>query len=307
MLQTTIKGEVNISGIALHSGKTAYLRLKPLPAGSGIIFKRTDLAEDNIIEATYLNVSKTVMCTEIANKAGANVTTIEHLMAAFFFLDLDNVMVEVSTSELPVLEGASYGYMQAILEVGLANLPVSKKVLRIKKPISCELGETRLTIEPSEDFIINAKINFEHEFIGEQSYTYKHGEFSNSEDISKAKTFGFMKDVEQLYANGLALGASADNATILTEAGVLEGCKLTYKDEFVRHKVLDMCGDLYLAGHPILGKVTAFKPSHFANNQLVRQIYRNPENYTIEFLELHGGVYDIPNKRAAAVLAAKSH
>ena len=300
MNQRTVNEAVSIKGRALHSGKEVEVTLKPLAAESGIIFKRTDLKGDNVIEAKYSNVTSTTLCTEIGNEAGAKVATIEHLMAAFFFLGIDNILVEVRGSELPAVDGSAYGFMQKILKVGLKELDSPKSILEILETVSIKSDKWELSIKPSESFIINGSISFEHSFINNQSYSYRYGEYVDAADISKAKTFGFLKDIDFLHKNGIGLGANSTNSNIITENGILDGCKLSYKDEFVKHKILDMCGDLYLSGYVIKGEITAFKPGHLANNQLLKAIFNSKANYNVKH-NIKTVVFKYPKREDAGV------
>lgn len=281
MLQKTIKQEVVIKGVALHSGKEALLRLKPLKSGEGIVFKRVDLAGDNTIPANYQNVSSTVMNTEIANGKGAKVATIEHLMAAFFFLGIDNILVELDAPEVPVVDGSAFAYMEAIKKVGLRTLSAARKVVRVVRDIKIKDSYWSVAVSPSEKFRVSSTIDFDHPAIGCQSYDFTLGEFPEANDISKAKTFGFLKDVQTLHSRGLALGANATNVTVLTENGVAEECKLFYGNDFVRHKVLDFCGDIYLGGALILGDFTSYKAGHEANNRLLHAIFKDKANFEV--------------------------
>lgn len=281
MKQATVDSVVTIKGIALHSGKQVVMNIKPLEDNQGIIFKRVDLPKHNKIKANYKNVSSTTLCTEISNKKGAKVATIEHLMAAFFFLGIDNALVEVDSTELPSSDGSAYNFIKQILKVGIKELSYPKNVLKILKPVVIKNDVWELSIKPSNSFIVNAQISFSHKLIGTQKYTYKYGEHYNANDIYKAKTFGFLKDAEKLHKAGIGLGANNKNSNILTDNSLMEGCELSYENEFVKHKILDLCGDLYLSDYFIQGEITANKPGHFSNNQLLKSIFSSKYNYCI--------------------------
>lgn len=281
MKQATISDIIIIKGVSLHGGKQVVMKLKPLEANSGIIFKRVDLQKNNTIVAHYKNVSSTNLCTEISNNKGAKVATIEHLMAAFFFLGIDNVLVELDEAEVPASDGSAYNFIKQILKVGVKELSYSKSILKVLKQVSIKSDVWELSIKPSDSFIVHGKVDFSHSLIGSQSYTYQYGKYSNEKDIYKAKTFGFLKDAEKLHKQGIGLGANSKNSNILTDTSLMEGCKLSYQDEFVKHKILDLCGDLYLSGYFIQGEITASKPGHLSNNNLLRNIFVNKSNYCI--------------------------
>lgn len=281
MQQLTIKHSVEYQDKALHSARPVKMVFKPAKANTGIIFKRVDLSNNNIIEANYKHITSTNLCSEIGNKDGAKVSTIEHLMAALFFLGIDNIIIEIDNIELPASDGSAYNFMQLLLQAGIIELPASKNILEVIKPVTVEVKGGRATLEPCDNFIIDATIDFAHSAIKTQQYTYYYNQHPNSVDIAKAKTFGFLKDAPKLHALGLGLGANVTNTNILTDDGVLEGCKLSYKQEFVKHKILDLCGDLFLSGMFIKGKVTAYKPSHASNHMLLSQLFSNKNNFRV--------------------------
>ncbi|MGV3278519.1 UDP-3-O-acyl-N-acetylglucosamine deacetylase [Rickettsiales bacterium LUAb2] len=281
MKQLTIKKPVEIKGVALHSGKEITMKLIPLEANQGIIYKRTDLAENNIIEAKPNNVHFTTLCTQIDNGHGAVVSTIEHLMSALYHLGIDNLMIEVNGSELPVLDGSANVFVKKIAKAGIKQLDADKKFLKILKPLEIKSDKWSVSIKPSEQFVIDMIIDFAHPTIGRQRYKYVEGKTNYLRAISRARTFGFLKDVEFLRSQGLGRGASVENTVVLDETSLYKDCKLRYKNEFVRHKILDMCGDLYVAGFRIQGEIFAEKPGHQANNLLLREIFSDPSNYEI--------------------------
>ncbi|MCE2992671.1 MAG: UDP-3-O-acyl-N-acetylglucosamine deacetylase [Alphaproteobacteria bacterium] len=278
--QKTLKSSVKTSGIGVHSGVTANLTIKPASVDSGIVFVRSDLKESNIIPAVYDKVIDARLCTIIQNDAGARVSTIEHLMSAFYGLGIDNAIVEIDQEEMPIMDGSSATFIALIEKAGIIAQSKGKKYLRITKAIEIEEGDKKIIIEPSDQFSINCAINFSHPVIGQQEVSFS-ADCDYRYDVSRARTFGFAHEIEQLKKMGLARGGSLDNAVGLDETSVLNPEGLRYEDEFVRHKLLDMLGDLKLAGMEILGKVSAFKPSHQLNNTLLRKIFESVGSFEI--------------------------
>lgn len=278
--QRTLKGSIKTSGIGVHSGVTANLTIKPAPVDSGIVFVRIDLRESNIVPASYDKVIDARLCTVIQNESGARVSTIEHLMSAFYGLGIDNAIVEIDQEEMPIMDGSSAIFISLIEKVGVVSQSKGKKYLRILKTIEVEEGDKRISIEPADDFSVSCAIDFSHPAIGQQEISFSSGCDYNY-DVSRARTFGFAHEIEQLKKMGLARGGSLDNAVGLDETSVLNPEGLRYEDEFVRHKLLDMLGDLKLAGMEILGKVSASKPSHQLNNNLLRKIFQSTDSFEI--------------------------
>jgi UDP-3-O-[3-hydroxymyristoyl] N-acetylglucosamine deacetylase len=280
-LQQTLAIPVSCQGIGLHSGKAVNLKVLPAKENTGFLFKRVDLSSNNMIEATYANVVDTKMCTVIANEYGVKVATIEHLMSALWGCGIDNAVIEVDAEEMPAMDGSSAAYVALFEKAGLKLLDAPRKYIEIVKPIKIEDGDKVIELAPNQDFVVDCKIEFDHKIIGEQSYLYNQNEDSYNFDISRARTFGFLKDLEYLKQNGLAKGASLDNAVGLDEEKVLNPEGLRYFNEFVRHKILDCIGDLYLAGLRIKCMVKISKSGHGLHNLILRKLFAEPESYKI--------------------------
>ena len=273
-MQQTLNKTIELRGIGLHSGKTVTLRLVPAAAGHGIVFKRVDLEEGaNLIPAVYDRVVDTRLCTLIANEYGAKVGTIEHLMAALRGCGIDNVLVELDAAEVPVMDGSSKPFVDAIDFVGAKKQDKPRRAIKILKDITVQDGDKFVRLSPSNVPVFKGRIVFSHADIGTQDYTLKlvNGNFRH--DVSDCRTFGFAKEAEMLRAAGLGLGGSLENAIILDDHGVMNPDGLRCTDEFIRHKILDAVGDLYLAGGPILGAYDGFKAGHALNNAILHALF----------------------------------
>ena len=300
-MQHTLKTSTTTSGIGLHSGKTISLALHPAPAGHGIVFARTDLSGDNRIPARWDLVTDTRLCTMITNSSGANVGTIEHLMAALRGCGVDNVLVEIDGPEIPVMDGSSKPFVEMIDRVGIASQDAARKAIRILKPVTVEENGKRVSLVPAEEFIFSGEIEFDHPDIGHQRYEIKllNGNFRH--DLADSRTFGFFHEVEMMRKMGLALGGSLDNAIVLDKEKVMNPDGLRHDNEFIRHKLLDAIGDLYLAGMPILGAYEGVKAGHAINNAVLHKLFATPDAFEIIELQ-HVAVPKAP--RVAATVAA---
>jgi len=271
--QQTLANEIVCSGIGVHTGITINMRICPSNVNHGIIFIRSDLKNNNSILALFDRVVDTSMCTKIANAYGAEVGTIEHLMSALWGSGIDNALVYLDGPEVPIMDGSSDCFMRLIRETGIEVQSELRKFLKISKAVRVELDGKSITAEPDASFAVDFMIDFNNEYIKAQSYNF------NCDDdfemkIGKARTFGFVKDVEHLKRMGLAKGASLDNAIAIGDNGILNQEGLRYSNEFVRHKILDCIGDLYLAGARIKGKIRAVKSGHHLNNLLLKKIFK---------------------------------
>ncbi|HEX9777409.1 MAG TPA: UDP-3-O-acyl-N-acetylglucosamine deacetylase [Geopsychrobacteraceae bacterium] len=285
ILQRTINTSTEISGIGLHSGANIRLRLRPAEANTGIIFHRRDGERTVAIKAAAENVVDTRMAT-VLGRDGLSVSTVEHFLAALAACGIDNLHVDIDGPEIPILDGSAAPFIQQLQKVGTRNLDASRKFIAIRKPIELIEGEKRINIIPSRFFRITFDIAFEHKAIALQQYSMKFSSESFSKEIAPARTFGFLHEVEYLKANGLARGGSLDNAVVINEEGVMNPEGLRFQDEFVRHKILDACGDFSLLGHPMLGHIRAFKAGHDINAKMVRKILDTPDCWTyVEFSE----------------------
>lgn len=279
--QRTLKSTIQTSGIGVHSGNHVNLKIKPSAENTGIVFVRTDAKSNNIIPALYHKVIDTRLCTVIENESGLRVSTIEHLMSAFYGMGIDNAIVEIDNEEMPIMDGSSATFIALIEKAGVITQRETKRYIKILKPIEIIDGDKRITIEPADHLEIDCSIDFAHPSIGQQSLNFSSIESNYSYDISRARTFGFAHEIEQLRMMGLARGGSLENAIGLDETSVLNPEGLRFQDEFVRHKLLDLLGDLYVAGFNIIGKITAHKPSHTLNNLILRKLFSETESFEI--------------------------
>lgn len=295
--QRTIQKTISLSGIGLHSGKEARITLKPAAVNKGILFSRSDRPENLPIEANFRNVTNTQMATTLG-KGDGSISTVEHLMAALHGFGIDNLLIEVSGAEVPIMDGSSATFCRAILEAGIETQTVSRTTLRIKKRVEVKLAEKWAVVEPSGVFEVHASIDWDHPAIGFQEFHYVDGK-TDFMEIASARTFGFMKDVEALKKMGLALGGSLENAVVLDHALILNPDGLRYPDEFVRHKVLDALGDFKLAGIAIQGCFKLHRAGHDLHRSILAEIFKDPSNYEI--------VEELPNFASAepAFIAAK--
>jgi UDP-3-O-[3-hydroxymyristoyl] N-acetylglucosamine deacetylase len=281
--QVTIRREVRIEGIGLHSGKQASITLKPALPNTGVLFVRKDLSNPVAIPASFEFVTQTQLATTLG-RGEATISTVEHLLCAFKLLGVDNALVEVDGPEVPIMDGSAAQFCDAILAAGFFDQSVARKVAVLKKRIEVRKGDKIALIEPSSHLQIKAKIEWAHNAIGTQEMIYSVGK-SDYREISRARTFGFLKDVEALQKKGLILGGSYDNAIVLDADKVVNPEGLRYPDEFVRHKVLDAIGDFALAPIPFVGNVTLFKAGHELHAELVQSIFSHPDNYEVKTLE----------------------
>ena len=267
--QQTISKPVSVSGIGLHSGVKVNMRLLPAQANFGIKFFRTDLVSSEPVEALWSNVSNTQLSTTISNDEGVSVSTIEHLMSALSGLHIDNLIIEIDGPEVPIMDGSSKDFVDLIDLTPIKNLNQKRKIIKIKKNIKVVNEESSVELKPNGQFSIDFEIDFPSKVISKQSCHLQLVNGNYKTDIASARTFGFEKDVDSLRSNGLALGGSLDNAVVVGDNRILNKEGLRFKDEFVRHKILDSIGDLYLAGNPIQGYFYGNKSGHFLNNQLL--------------------------------------
>lgn len=271
--QRTLKNIIRATGVGLHSGEKVYLTLKPAPVDSGIVFVRTDLDPVVEIPARASNVGETTMSTTLV-KGDVKVDTVEHLLSAMAGLGIDNAYVELSASEVPIMDGSAGPFVFLIQSAGLQEQEAAKKFIRIKREVTVEEGDKRATFVPFDGFKVSFEIDFDHPvFRGRtQKATVDFSSTSFVKEVSRARTFGFMRDIEYLRSQNLALGGSVENAIVVDEYRVLNEDGLRYEDEFVKHKILDAIGDLYLLGKPLVARYVACKSGHGLNNQLARAL-----------------------------------
>jgi len=277
--QQTISKPLSIRGIGLHTGKEVTMKLYPAEAGYGIKFIRKDIKDNNVIEALWSNVSCTKLSTTISNQTGTSVSTIEHLMSALSGLHIDNIKIEIDGPEVPIMDGSSIKFVDLIDQTSIQSLNKRRKILKVKKNIKVENNSASVELKPNDQFSIDFEIDFPSKLVSKQSCHLQLVNGNYKTDIASARTFGFEKDVDMLRSNGLALGGSLDNAVVVGESKILNSDGLRFKDEFVRHKILDSIGDLYLAGSPIQGYFLGNKSGHHLNNLLLRSLFADNNNY----------------------------
>ncbi|WP_298581436.1 UDP-3-O-acyl-N-acetylglucosamine deacetylase [uncultured Luteimonas sp.] len=278
--QRTIKNVIRATGVGLHSGNKVFLTLRPAAPDTGIVFRRVDLDPVVEIPAAGELVSETTLCTGLS-RDGAKVQTVEHLMSALAGLGIDNLYVELSAPEVPIMDGSSGPFVFLLQSAGIVEQDAPKRFIRIRRPIEVREGDKIARFEPYDGFRLGFTVQFDHPAIP-QSQSRAQVEFSTGNyirEVSRARTFGFMRDLEYMRERNLGLGGSMDNAIVLDEFRVLNDDGLRYANEFVRHKILDAVGDLYLAGRPILGAFEGYKSGHALNNKLVRALLANRESW----------------------------
>lgn len=283
--QKTLKKKITLQDVGLHSGRQITMHLIPAAVNHGIVFVRTDLKEgENVIPALWDRVADTQLCTVIANAYGASVGTIEHLMSALRGMNIDNVRVEIDGAEVPAVDGSAMPFVKAIEKAGIKTQDAPKRYIRVLKEVSVEQDGKRVTLKPDEACTFAGEIQFDHDKIGYQRFETQlvNGNFKH--DIAEARTFGFLHEAEYLRSKGLGLGGSLDNAIILDTEKVMNPDGLRFQNEFIRHKLLDAIGDLYLAGAPILGLYDGTKAGHEMNNKILHELFSDDANW--EYTEL---------------------
>jgi len=301
--QKTIKNPIEFKGITLHKGKFANMRIIPSLPNTGIVFKRTDLKINNIIEANCFNVKDAVLCTTLKNEAGVCLSTVEHLMAAFFGLGVDNAIVEIDQDEIPIMDGSSKNFVEAISKTGLKDYDVPIKIIKILNKIELRYDEKYISIEPSKTSLeIDFEIKFKNPLIGNQRNVISVYE-NDLSDIFNSRTFCLYEDIEKLKKQNLAQGGSLDNAIVVKNENILNDEKLRNEKEFVNHKILDCMGDLFLSGYKIIGKVTCSQGGHKLTNQLLRNLFEDDKNFTIFELKEKMIPNSFVNKKALKSIA----
>lgn len=282
MKQKTIKNKVEIVGVGLHKGVPVRMELEPLDSNSGIVFYRSDLGVS--IELKPENVVDTTMAT-VLGKGEARISTIEHLLSAIHAYGIDNVRICLDNEEVPIMDGSSIGYCMLIEEAGIISQNASKKAIAIKKPIEIQDDKKFVRVEPSERTIFDFSIDFSHPAIRQQHYKFTFSTKAYKQEIARARTFGFLHEVNYLRSIGLAKGGDLSNCIVLDESGILNKDGLRYKEEFVRHKILDAIGDMALLGMPLLGTYVSYAGSHKLNHLLTKQLLSDEKAYEIVSLE----------------------
>ncbi len=278
--QRTLNKEINCSNIGLHTGRKVKMKIKPAGVDTGIVFRRRDLPDTPEIHADFNNVCDTTLATSLGTN-GTRVATVEHILSAFSGMGVDNAIVELDSFEVPIMDGSALPFVNLLKEVGTHAQKKAKKMLVIKKPVTVKEGDASATFLPADEFKITYQIDFSHDVIGKQEYSMTFSDEIYEKDISPARTFGFLKEVEYLQAKGLGLGGSLDNAIILDDKKIINKDGLRFPDEFVKHKILDAIGDLFLLGMPIIGHFIAYKSGHRLNNLLLKELTRQRDSWEI--------------------------
>ena len=296
ILQKTIKENIELEGVGLHNGIKVNLLIKPAPINTGIKFVRTDVdSSKNIIEANYENVSEPILCTKIKNSHGISVSTIEHLMAVFYGEEIDNALVEIDAPEVPIMDGSSFDFAEAIKSAGTQEQNVPKKFVKVLKKVEIKDGSKHISIEPlDKDLIIDFEIVYKNPLIRTRRKEFKlsNGDLSS---IYNSKTFCLYEDIDQIKSLGLGKGGSLENAIVVKENKILNEDGLRYRDEFVNHKILDCLGDLMLTGCRIFGHIKTSQGGHLLTNTLLREFFSNKSNW--EFVSFDKELKD--NKESA--------
>ncbi len=276
--QRTLKNVIRATGVGLHTGEKVYLTLRPAAPNTGIVFRRVDLDAPVDIPAKAENVGDTRLSTTLVN-GDVRISTVEHLLPAFAGLGIDNAYVDVSAPEVPIMDGSAGPFVFLIQSAGVQEQNVAKRFIRIKRPVEVQDGEKFARFEPFDGFKVSFGIDFDHPAMsdGSRRSVIDFSSTSFVKEVSRARTFGFLRDIEMLRENGLALGGSMDNAIVVDDFRVLNEDGLRYEDEFVKHKVLDAIGDLYLLGHSLIGAFSGYKSGHALNNRLLNALIAQPD------------------------------
>ena len=279
--QKTVNDSLSIKGIGLHTGEPVNIKINPAEPNTGIVFKRTDLNNNNYIIPSVFNVTNTSFCTTVSNEFGVKVSTVEHLMGALFGLGVDNALIEINSQEVPILDGSAKEFVEKINLTGIKSSNVPIKIIKIEKKISIKDGTKTMSIEPNKISLdIDFEIKYNNELIGTQRNLINVYEEDLSE-IYNSRTFCIYEDIEKLKKMNLAKGGSLDNAVVIKDNKVLNEGGLRNNKEFVNHKILDCIGDLYLSGYKIVGKVCCSQGGHKLTNQLLREVFQNKDNFKI--------------------------
>ncbi|WP_293759919.1 UDP-3-O-acyl-N-acetylglucosamine deacetylase [uncultured Aquitalea sp.] len=278
MFQRTLKQAISATGVGLHSGERVKLTLKPAAPDAGIVFRRTDLPEPVEVKAEPMLVNDTRLSSTLVNDTGVRVGTIEHLMSAFAGFGIDNLIVEVTAAEIPIMDGSAAPFIYLLQTAGVVEQPVPKRFIRVLKPVEVVEGDKWVRLDPKDGFSVTLSIEFNHPAfnLAPQKVEIDFAGHSYLDEISRARTFGFMHEVEYMRQHGLGLGGSLDNAIVIDDEYVLNPEGLRFPDEFVRHKILDAIGDLYIVGHPLIAAFSGHKSGHAMNNTLLRRLLEDP-------------------------------
>ena len=301
--QKTISNKISFQGIGLHTGKLVNLNIIPATPNTGIIFVRTDLKKNNIVVPHVNNVCSAVFCTTVSNEYGVKISTLEHLMGAFFGLGIDNAIVEIDNEEVPIMDGSAKLFVNKILETGISTSETPIKVIRINKKVELVKGEKSISIEPSKVSLeIDFELIYKNQLISTQRNTLRVYE-DDLTDTFNSRTFCLFEDIEKLKSAGLAKGGSLNNAIVVDKNSVLNKEGLRNDKEFVNHKILDCMGDLYLSGYKIIGKLKCSQGGHKLTNDLLRKVFQNNENFSIVEINEKNIPFAIVNKQSLKSIA----
>ncbi len=301
--QKTVKSQVIFSGVGLHSGKVSKMCLKPSEPNSGIIFKRIDLKANNIVFPNFSNVNNTILNTTVSNEYGVKVSTIEHLMGALFGLGVDNVLIEIDSEEVPILDGSAKEFIEKILSTGLTKSEAPIKIIKINKKVIYRNNEKFVSIEPSKlSLDIDFELKYKNSIIGNQKNKINIYE-DDLTNIFNSRTFCLYEDIKKIRENGLAKGGSLDNAIVVDNDKVLNKEGLRNSLEFVNHKILDCVGDLYTTGYRMIASIKCSQGGHFMTNQLLRKVFENKDNFSIIEIQERSLPHSLINKRLLRSIA----
>ncbi|PSJ79990.1 UDP-3-O-acyl-N-acetylglucosamine deacetylase [Neisseria iguanae] len=303
MLQRTLAKSISVTGVGLHSGERVALTLHPTPENSGISFRRTDLSgeQGEIIKLTPYLINDTRLSSTVVTENGVRVGTIEHIMSALSAYGVDNTLIELNAPEIPIMDGSSLPFIYLLQDAGIVDQKAQKRFLRILKPVEVKETGKWVRFSPYDGFKVALTIEFDHPVFNRSTPTFEIDFAGKSyvDEIARARTFGFMEEVELMRAHNLGLGGNLTNAIVIDDVDILNPEGLRYPDEFVRHKILDAIGDLYIIGHPIIGAFEGYKSGHAINNALLRTILADEDNYEwIEFShedDLPGAFHELPS------------
>ena len=303
IFQKTISKSVELEGIGLHSGVKTKIKILPAKVNTGIVFKRIDIKKDNLIEANYKNVFSARLCTSLKNKSNISISTVEHLMAAFYMIGIDNALIEVNGPEIPIMDGSSKNFVETIKNVGLETLNGKRKFLKILRTIENQEGEKLIAIKPSSlGLEVNFQLDYKNEIIGKQQNTINFSK-DDLENIYSSRTFCLYEDIAEIKKYGLAKGGSLDNAIVVQDNKVLNKAGLRNDKEFVNHKILDLVGDFFLSGFRIIGNIKSVQGGHQLSTSFIKKVFEQKNNYL--FLELENVDYKkkgfvVQNQKIAA-------
>jgi UDP-3-O-[3-hydroxymyristoyl] N-acetylglucosamine deacetylase len=303
LTQKTITKNVSFSGVALHSGLNVNLCIKPAEPNFGIVFKRTDYKDNNLVYPNFMNVTNTSLNTTIENEFGAKVSTIEHLMGALFGLGIDNALIEIDNEEVPILDGSAKEFIEKIINCGLVVSESPIKIIKINKEVKFTDGERFISIEPSTlSLEIDFELKYENSIIGNQRNKFKVFE-DDLTDVYNSRTFCLFEDIELIKKNGLAKGGSLQNAIVVKDHEILNPEGLRNNKEFVNHKILDCIGDLYTSGYRVIAKIKCSQGGHYLTNQLLRKVFENKDNFSILEIKEKNLPHTLINRRLLKSIA----